>query len=136
MASGRRLWTILGLRTFLSRSGRVSPNLMGSILAIGLSLIPLVVVQEVADGMIEGITRRYLEVGTYPLQIYLSGDGGLESYEELSQRIRDRPEVTRVIVERQGMGLLYTPSRRGAVTVRATGGLLVQPLRKAMNSKG
>jgi hypothetical protein len=27
--------------------------------------MPLIVVLEVADGMIEGITRRFLEVGTY-----------------------------------------------------------------------
>ena len=58
MALGRALWTTLGLRTFVSRRGRISSLLFGSIIGIGLSLIPLVVVLEVADGMIEGITRR------------------------------------------------------------------------------
>jgi lipoprotein-releasing system permease protein len=119
MALGRVLWTTLGLRTFVSRRGRISSLLFGSIIGIGLSLIPLVVVLEVADGMIEGITRRYLEVGTYHLQVSLVGDANLESYEILAERLRDRPGVTRVITERQGMGLLYTDSGRGAVTVRA-----------------
>jgi lipoprotein-releasing system permease protein len=119
MALGRALWTNLGLRTFVSRRGRISSLLFGSIIGIGLSLIPLVVVLEVADGMIEGITRRYLEVGTYHLQVSLAGDANLESYEILAQRLRDGPGVTRVITERQGMGLLYTDSGRGAVTVRA-----------------
>jgi lipoprotein-releasing system permease protein len=119
MALGRALWTTLGLRTFVSRRGRISSLLFGSIIGIGLSLIPLVVVLEVADGMIEGITRRYLEVGTYHLQVSLAGDANLESYEILAQRLRDGPGVTRVITERQGMGLLYTDSGRGAVTVRA-----------------
>ncbi|UCF98764.1 MAG: ABC transporter permease [Spirochaetaceae bacterium] len=119
MTFGRSLWATLGLRTFVSRGGKLSTNLIGSIIGIGLSLIPLVVVMEVADGMIEGITRRYLEVGTYHLQVSLAGDANLESYESLSEQLRGRPGVTRVILERQGMGLLYTDSRRGAVTVRA-----------------
>ncbi len=119
MAPGRTLWTTLGLRTFVSRRGRISGLLFGSIVGIGLSLIPLVVVLEVADGMIEGITRRYLEVGTYHLQISLAGDADLERYEILAEQLRGKAGVTRVITERQGMGLLYTDSERGAVTVRA-----------------
>jgi lipoprotein-releasing system permease protein len=119
MALGGRLWSTLGLRTFVSRRGRISNNLFGSIIGIGLSLIPLVVVLEVADGMIEGITRRYLEVGTYHLQVSLAGNASLDSYESLADRLRTTAGVTRVIPERQGMGLLYTESERGAVTIRA-----------------
>ena len=119
MAAGRALWTTLGLRTFISRRGKISSLLFGSIIGIGLSLIPLVVVLEVADGMIEGITRRYLEVGTYHLQVSLAGDANLESYENLAGQLRKHPGITRVITERRGMGLLYTGSRRGAVTIRA-----------------
>ena len=44
MAVGRALWTTLGLRTFVSRRGRIPNILFGSIIGIGLSLIPLVVV--------------------------------------------------------------------------------------------
>ncbi len=61
----------LGLRNLLGRRRRLSPHLLGSILGIALSLVPLIVVLEVADGMIEGITRRYLEVGTYHAQVVL-----------------------------------------------------------------
>ena len=119
MAAGGRLWRTLGLRTFVSRRGKISNLLLGSIVGIGLSLIPLVVVLEVADGMIEGITRRYLEVGTYHFQVTLSGNATLDSYESLAERLRSSKGITRVIPERQGMGLLYTESERGAVTVRA-----------------
>ena len=119
MAAGGRLWRTLGLRTFVSRRGKISNLLFGSIVGIGLSLIPLVVVLEVADGMIEGITRRYLEVGTYHLQVSLAGNATLDSYESLAERLRSVAGITRVIPERQGMGLLYTESERGAVTVRA-----------------
>lgn len=119
MRVGRPLSLYLGFRTFIGRGGRISTNLLGSILGIGLSLIPLVVVLEVADGMIEGITRRYLEVGTYHLQIRLAGDGDLYSYEALAEQVRQKAGVTQVILERQGMGLLYTEAGRAAVTVRA-----------------
>ena len=119
MALGRRLWTALGLRNFVSRGGRISGHLVGSVAAIGLSLIPLVVVLEVADGMIEGITRRYLEVGTYHLQVSLAADTDPAGYEQLAERLRGEEGVTRVIVERQGMGLLYSDSGRAAVTIRA-----------------
>jgi lipoprotein-releasing system permease protein len=115
----RPLWSFLGLRTFVSRKGKISGHLVGCIVGVALSLIPLVVVLEVADGMIEGITRRYLEVGTYHLQIRLAGEAAAGSYEELARRLQDSPEVRRVIPERQGMGLLYTDSGRTAVTVRA-----------------
>ncbi|MBA7550980.1 hypothetical protein ES705_43513 [subsurface metagenome] len=67
----------LGFRYLRGRKkGGFSPYLRGSIIGIALSLIPLVVVLEVADGMIEGITRRYLELGTYHLQIHLDRNTG------------------------------------------------------------
>jgi lipoprotein-releasing system permease protein len=119
MRAGAPLALYLGFRTFIGRGGRISTNLLGSILGIGLSLIPLVVVLKVADGMIEGITRRYLEVGTYHLQVHLAGDENLDSYEALAEQMRQKAGVTQVIVERQGMGLLYTEAGRSAVTVRA-----------------
>jgi len=103
----------------LGRGAGVSSHLLGSILAIGLSLIPLIVVLEVADGMIEGITRRYLEVGTYHLQISLAGEADLGSYQTLREQILSKPGVKQAFIERQGMGMLYTQRGRSAVTVRA-----------------
>jgi lipoprotein-releasing system permease protein len=110
---------LFGLRTVVSRRGRVAPQLVGAVLGISLSLIPLVVVLQVADGMIEGITRRYLEVGTYHLQVTLAGRAELAEYLELQSRLRDIEGVTQVVLERQGVGILYTPTGRSAVTVRA-----------------
>jgi lipoprotein-releasing system permease protein len=109
----------LGVRNLIGRRGRASPHLVGSILAIGLSLIPLILVMEVADGMIEGITRRYLEVGTYHAQVILPASVGDEEVSGLLSRLRSRPGVRLAIMERQGLGLLYTPTGRTAVTIRA-----------------
>jgi lipoprotein-releasing system permease protein len=109
----------LGARNLFGRHGRASPHLAGSILGIGLSLIPLILVLEVADGMIEGITRRYLELGTYHAQAVLPADVGQEEASGLLSTLRAQPGVRLAIMERQGMGLLYTPKQRTAVTVRA-----------------
>ncbi|MBN1837679.1 MAG: ABC transporter permease, partial [Spirochaetales bacterium] len=109
----------LGLRNLLGKHGRVSPNLLGSVLGIGLSLIPLLVVLEVADGMIEGITRRYVEVGTYHAQVLVPGSESPGEFAGLAETLRRVPGVTQVIPERQGIGLLYTPEERTAVTIRA-----------------
>jgi lipoprotein-releasing system permease protein len=109
----------LGARNLLGRRGRASPHLAGSILGIGLSLIPLILVLVVADGMIEGITRRYLELGTYHAQVILPPDFREAEVSGLLERLRSQPGVRLAIQERQGLGLLYTPTERTAVTIRA-----------------
>lgn len=109
----------LGLRNLLGRKGHPSPYLFGSILGIALSLIPLIVVLEVADGMIEGITRRYLEVGTYHAQVVLPSGTGPEELLSIAESLKREPAVRQVIIERQGMGLMYTPQGRSVATIRA-----------------
>jgi lipoprotein-releasing system permease protein len=52
------------LRLLRPRKREKKYNLIGAVLAVALSLVPLIVVLEVANGMIEGITRRLIEVGT------------------------------------------------------------------------
>lgn len=109
----------LGVRNLLGRGGRLSPYLVGSILGIGLSLVPLIVVLEVADGMIEGITRRYLEVGSYHAQLFLPAGTSPEELPGILAALRALPEVRQAFPERQGLGLLSTAAGRSAVTLRA-----------------
>jgi lipoprotein-releasing system permease protein len=108
----------LGLRNLLGRRRRLSPHLLGSILGIALSLVPLIVVMEVADGMIEGITRRYLEVGTYHAQVLLPM-AGTEALLAEAAALRSQPGVRYALVEQQGLGLASGPKGRSAVTIRA-----------------
>jgi lipoprotein-releasing system permease protein len=70
-------------------------RIRGGVLGIALSLIPLVVVFVVANGMISGITVRFLETGTYHLQLVARGDSDLESMEILSGDIRMLPGFVR-----------------------------------------
>ena len=50
-----------------------SRSLLGAILCIALSLVPLVVVLTVSDGMIEGITSRIVELSSYHMQVTGTG---------------------------------------------------------------
>jgi lipoprotein-releasing system permease protein len=56
----------LGIRSSIQqgRAKGLPPQLRGAILGIGLSIIPLIVVIVVTNGMIEGITQRYIEITT------------------------------------------------------------------------
>jgi len=109
----------LGFKTLMARSGRLSPHLRGSMVGIGLSLIPFVVVLEISAGMIEGITRRYLELGTYHLQITPPDGWGLEETRAMAGALEGLPAIRRLAVERQGLGLLYSKAARSGVSLRA-----------------
>jgi len=110
----------LGFRYLRGRKkGGLFPYLRGSIIGIALSLIPLVVVLEVADGMIEGITRRYLELGTYHLQIHLDRNSGDRDHQEVRKLLEDSLNIRQVFEERRGMGLLYSSDSRYGVLLRA-----------------
>ncbi len=108
----------LGLRNLRGGRRRLSPHLVGSILGIALSLVPLIVVMEVADGMIEGITRRFLEVGTYHAQVVVPL-AGAEELDGIAESLASQPGVRHVLVEQQGLGLAAGARGRAAVTIRA-----------------
>jgi lipoprotein-releasing system permease protein len=84
-----------------------------------LSLVPLVLVQQVAEAMIAGITERFIEVGTYHMQAFRIGDVDLESARRLAETVEEVPGVVYAAPERRGFGLLYSDSGRSGVTVRA-----------------
>ena len=44
-------------------------SVVGAILCIALSLVPLIVVLVVSDGMIEGITARTVSLSSFDLQV-------------------------------------------------------------------
>ena len=111
-----RLALFLSSRMLRGRDG-TARYLRGSVIGIALSLVPLIVVMEVSTGMIEGITARLLEVGTYHVQVSLpSGPGGGHG---ATGGIHFRVHgVVAAVPERQGTGLLVTPRSAAGVTIR------------------
>lgn len=101
-------------------------SLIGAMLGIGISIIPLIVVLVISDGMIEGITRRTVELGTSHLQlINMTPFGGYKNCEEESavkQRLfTDLPDsfFLNAWIERQGSGLVIGKGGRSGGTIRA-----------------
>jgi len=118
-----RLKTLLFLAfrifSFGRKGEKLTRPLLGSILGITLSLIPLVVVIQISEGMIKGITERYLETSSYHLQTYPYSKLTIEEMIEQSHEIETLDFVRNSTVEKQGYGLAYSPDGKSGITIRA-----------------
>jgi lipoprotein-releasing system permease protein len=90
-----------------------------AIWGIGLSMVPLLVVLEVSSGMIEGITRRYVEVGSFHYQIrrYVGGPNDIDE-EALMRILENVPDILTVTPFVEGQGLIYSENGRTGVQIR------------------
>jgi lipoprotein-releasing system permease protein len=104
----------IALRYLWGRAHEGGRYLRGAAAGIAVSLIPIIVTLIVADGMIRGITDRYLELGTGHLQIFNPGND-----EEVIDSILEIEGVRGVWPEQRGMGVLAGRSGKTGVTVRA-----------------
>lgn len=90
-----------------------------AIIGIALSLVPLNVVLVVTNGMIEGITERFVEIGTGHLQVrtfYPPEEQELSEVKRVLEHV-DGVRLSRLTCE--GNGLLYAGGRRSGVLVKA-----------------
>jgi len=106
------------------RGGRHS-YLAGAAVGIALSLVPIIVTLIVADGMIRGITDRFLELGTGHIQVldWSSRGSGEEEIAGSLSRVREavlkEKNVRGAWRERQGMGIVLGSHGRAGVSIRA-----------------
>jgi lipoprotein-releasing system permease protein len=107
----------LGLRALRGRAG-TGRYLRGAVAGIALGLVPLIVVLQVATGMIEGITARLLEVGSSHLQASFPADATPEGLLAAAGAARRVPGVVAATAERQGTVLLAAGARSAGVTLR------------------
>lgn len=113
----RRVVFFIALRYLLGRGKEGGRYLRGAALGIALSLVPIVVTLVVADGMIRGITERYLELGTYHIQASDRRAGGEPAAE--SAAAAAVPGVRGAWPERQGLGIIVGSSGKSGASVRA-----------------
>jgi lipoprotein-releasing system permease protein len=92
---------------------------LGAILGIAFSLVPLITVQHVASGMIEGISRRFLEIGTFHLQVRPYLDEIEFDMEESASSLEKHPSTEIAIPQIEGIGIAYSPHGRTGVSIRA-----------------
>ena len=102
-------------------------SLYGAVAGIGVSLVPLIVVLVIADGMIEGSTRRIIELSSAHLRVsdYYGVAGSAEDPATLPELARsleaDGTEsgIVGAIAEKQGIGIVIGKKGRSGGTVRA-----------------
>ena len=90
-------------------------HVRGAALAIALALVPLITIVIVADGMIEGITARYIELKTYHARAYIAEDTDADA---AVGALRGVPGVTGAYLELEGEGLLRSATGSTAVRLR------------------
>jgi len=89
----------------------------GAVFSIAISLIPLITVMQIADGMIQGITARFMELGTYHMQIHPYPGFSLSETEK--GIISTIPGVTGLWQETQSLGAVFTKGKQEGVIIRA-----------------
>jgi len=115
---------LMGIGSRLSLSN-ARKSLIGAVAGIGISLVPLIAVLVVADGMIEGISGRIIELSSGHLRVAdysglsdASGDAGaLESLR--AELPRYSASIADAAAERQGLGIAIGPKGRSGSTIRA-----------------
>jgi lipoprotein-releasing system permease protein len=115
---------ILNPPTGKNTSGRRS--LLGAVFCIALSLVPLVVVQTVADGMIEGITARMVGLSSYHAAAYLltpfsdySTEGQISQLENTRESLEKHSFVKGAFIEASGTALAAGKNGRSGAQIRA-----------------
>ena len=98
-------------------------SLLGALLCIGISLVPLVVVISVSNGMIEGITQRIIGLSSSHLQVnvYNSDSFNVSNHylAELSEKLESVDGIVSAYPEIQGMALASSSVGRCGAAVRA-----------------
>ena len=107
----------VALRYLWGRANEGGRYLRAAAAGIAVSLVPIVVTLIVADGMIRGITDRYLELGTGHLQVFEMYS--FEKKEDVIEIIKAYDGVKGVWPEMRSTGVLAGKGGKTGVTVRA-----------------
>ncbi|GHV50251.1 ABC transporter substrate-binding protein [Spirochaetia bacterium] len=106
----------IAIRYLLGRAREGGRYLRGAAGGIAVSLIPIMVTLIVADGMIRGITDRFLELGTGHLQVYNFMDSG--ALEEDIDDIRKIDGIRGIWPEQRGTGVLVGKKGKTGASIR------------------
>ena len=114
-----KAYLFYGIRQFTVKTADKSRRrLRSAVIGIAVSLIPLVTVIEIANGMVEGISRRYIEIGSYHLQLRTYADTSKDEVDAVLSSVRDVPEISLSFAYYQGLALIFSQEGRMGVTAR------------------
>lgn len=106
---------LLSKRSSQRRGGRV---MVAAIASIALSMIPLVLVLEVSDGMIRGILARYMETADGHLRVFFPEQLAAEELQQTRERLQQQSAVNYVGIELQGPALAFFRGKRQPISLR------------------
>jgi len=106
----------IAIRYLWARAHEGGRYLRGAAAGIAVSLVPIIVTLIVADGMIRGITDRYLELGTGHIQVL---DVMNVFLNEEIEALNEIEGIKGIWPEKRGMGVLAGRSGKTGVTVRS-----------------
>jgi len=124
--SGLKSIFFIAFRYLSGRTKGQERYLAGAAAGIALSLVPIMVTLIVSDGMIRGITDRFLELGTGHIGIYgedfetAAGDfAGLPGEDEVISSLKARAGVRGVWREIDGTGIVLGKTGKKGIAIRA-----------------
>jgi lipoprotein-releasing system permease protein len=110
----------VALRYLWGRANEGGRYLRGAAAGIAVSLVPIIVTLIVADGMIRGITDRYIEMGTGHLQVFdMYSSENKKEAEDTIEKIKAIGGVKGIWPEMRSTGVLAGKGGKTGVTVRA-----------------
>ena len=127
--------TFVGLRLLFGRPVNEQYNdlyrarhsvFWGAVLGIGISLVPLYIVLFVSNGMIQGITDRYLETKTSHLQMSLPFSFDATQRNALTQDVSRMPGIISTSFEVDGIGLAASQNGSTSAQIRGLDGAVLQ----------
>ena len=113
-------------RMLFPRTGKKSNarrSLTGAFLCIAISLVPLVMILTVSNGMIKGMTSRMIGLSSSHLSVILHPDieesQSPQNLVKLSEKMNEIDGVTKVFPEIQSIGLAAGKKIRTGAAIRA-----------------
>ncbi|MDR0876758.1 MAG: FtsX-like permease family protein [Treponema sp.] len=107
----------IAVRYLWGRAREGGRYLRGAAAGIAVSLIPIIVTLIVADGMIRGITDRYLELGTGHLQVYNFVNA--DDFDLAAEKAGRIPGFQGAWSEKRGIGVLVGKGGKTGASIRA-----------------
>lgn len=111
----------LGTRPFLPKKHGIKGVVTHTIIVVAIAMLPLVVVLMVADGMIQGITNRYIETSSYHMRVYSRQPADVldfQEYEKTIKSIKGIQGVRSADIERTGAGVGVSGIYRRGIFIR------------------
>lgn len=105
-----------------TETGSAKRSLIGSVICIALSLVPLVTLISVTDGMLEGITSRMINLFSHDISVTVFGAApcasSCESFMASAEKLLEVDGVKGVFPEIRSMALAASSSYRSGAYVR------------------